>query len=67
MQTTGILADMLLNSTFQPDAIEREKKTILQVAKHFLEALLSVEAPNKYLVKILTALLLSRRWKKLRK
>jgi len=24
------LADMLLNSTFQPDAIEREKKTILQ-------------------------------------
>jgi hypothetical protein len=32
VQTTAILADMLLNSTFQPDAIEREKKTILQVA-----------------------------------
>jgi mitochondrial-processing peptidase subunit beta len=29
-KTTAILADMLLNSTFQPDAIEREKKTILQ-------------------------------------
>jgi predicted Zn-dependent peptidase len=31
LQIVGTLADMLLNSTFQPDAIEREKKTILQV------------------------------------
>ena len=31
-QIVATLADMLLNSTFQPDAIEREKKTILQVS-----------------------------------